>query len=95
MRTILTTKFSHWRYEAEERCFLDLAATEVDGGNRFISFSDDVALREVIVGPDLAVTRLGLREALGELVSTVEQRKARLSFQRFAVVTQRKRSMWA
>jgi hypothetical protein len=94
MRRVLATKFSHWRYENEERCFLSLDKCISERGLFFASFSDDIVLREVIVGHLCTLTRAELDDALGALSSQITKRKARLAFGSFSVVRQRDPRLW-
>lgn len=94
MRKIVSTKFSHWRYENEVRLFVALNDRDPDTGLWFREFDADLALNEVILGAVCDVTRRELDDALGDLRASVTQRKARLSFQRFAVVNQMRADLW-
>jgi hypothetical protein len=94
MRTVVSTKFSHWRYENEVRLFVSLEDRDAETGLWFREFDDELALREVIVGAACDVARSDLAEALGDLNESVTKRKARLSFQRFAVVNQMRADLW-
>ena len=94
MRQILATKFWHWRYENEVRCFVGLDPDDCENGNYFMPFSEQLALREVIVGYCAEVSRAELAAALGDACETVIQRKARLAFRSFRVVQQRRSSLW-
>jgi hypothetical protein len=90
----LTSKFAHWRYEAEIRAFLSLDEPDPETGFYFADFSDLLALKEVIVGANAIVTRVEVADALGALVTDVRAIKARLAFQTFNVVRQRKSELW-
>jgi hypothetical protein len=61
----------------------------------FSEFADRLRLTTVIAGALSSVTRETLRNALGDLASTVERFKARLGFKTFRVVRQRKAKLWA
>ena len=94
VRASLITKFSHWRYEQEVRAFVRLDPVTEVNGNFFFDFSDQLTLREVIVGVRSNLNRERLHLALGNLVSEVRCRKARLAFNTFRIVEQRKASLW-
>ncbi|MBA1155019.1 DUF2971 domain-containing protein [Microvirga mediterraneensis] len=95
IKQILSTKFRHWRYENEVRCFLKIEdEDEVKAGLYFAPFSDDLRLREVIVGHSSPVSRGNLVEALGDLSSVVSTCKARLAFRSYSVVRQRRDEFW-
>jgi hypothetical protein len=96
MRKLLCTKYSHWRYEGEERAFVDLTGKGPDAkGRYFADFSTDLRLRRVVVGARSEISRADLAKALGPLVPEVEAFKARLAFQSFRVVRNRQESLWA
>lgn len=92
MLKMLSTKFSHWRYENEVRVFTRL--DDADGRLYFADFGKDLRLCEVIVGALSNVTRADLAKALGGLAPDVTARKARLAFRSFRVVEQRRASLW-
>ena len=94
IRDLVRTKSSHWRYENEVRRFVDFADCDTEGTLHFANFSDQLRLREVIVGHLSTVTRNELADALGDLAVTVRTKKARLAFRSFRVVTQRRKDMW-
>ena len=94
-RRFLFTKYSHWRYENEVRCFVTLEEKDPDKNLYFAEFSDKLRLAAVIIGAQSSVTRETLRTALGELSDNVETIKARLAFKTFRVVRQRDPKLWA
>lgn len=95
MLLLLTTKYSHWRYEAEWRAFLRLESRDPDMGLYFTDFSEKLKLVEVVVGAESTISRAELREALGDQASRVRQVKARLAFGTYRVVLQRDQKLWA
>jgi hypothetical protein len=95
MRKLLCTKYSHWRYEREERVFVSLEGKCPDRkGRYFEDFSADLKLVRVIAGARSDISRADLVKALGPLVPDVEVFKARLAFQSFRVVRNRQESLW-
>ena len=94
MKRVISTKFSHWRYENEVRLFVTLKDQDPETGHWFKEFGPKLALSEVIVGAHCDLSRQELADALGDLGGSVSRRKARLSFQRFAVVTQMRAALW-
>jgi len=94
MAALLTTKFAHWRYEQEIRAFVRLDHQSQENGLYFFDFSENLLLKEVIVGVRSSVSRKRLSEALGNIAAQVKCRKARLAFNSFRVVEQRKASLW-
>jgi hypothetical protein len=90
----LSTKYSHWRYEAEWRTFIELDHDAVEHGLYFQSFGPNFVLRQVIVGPKSTITRADVAEAIGDM-QDVEAYQARLAFQSFKVVKNRNPKLWA
>jgi hypothetical protein len=93
-KRFLFTKYSHWRYENEVRCFVTLKDKDAEADLYFADFSEDLHLRQVVVGAQSKVSRIMLKSALGELASTVECFKARLAFESFRVVRQNNEELW-
>jgi hypothetical protein len=94
MRKILSTKYSHWRYESEVRCFISLDEKDKDANLYFLPFSEQLAIKEVIVGHSSSLSRTELLGVLGESCLAVSISKARLSFRRFSVVRQKDQTLW-
>ena len=92
---VLSTKFSHWRYEQEMRLFVRLDRAAEQSGFYYMDFSPELALKEVIVGSSSSVSRSQIEDALGNLAANVRCWKARLAFKSFRVVKQRKASLWS
>ena len=93
MKKLLFTKFKHWEYEQEYRVYTQLE--EHIKGIYYSEFSDQLRLKQVIVGDQSEVTRTQVSEALGELGSGVEAFKARAGFTKFEVVRQMISKKWA
>ncbi|WP_343928101.1 DUF2971 domain-containing protein [Pigmentiphaga daeguensis] len=93
MRQMLTTKFSHWRYENEYRLFVPLREPD-NKGLFFFEFCEKVALREVVVGHNSTITRAELIGALGDIARHVKFCKARLAFRSFRIVRQGLAKLW-
>jgi hypothetical protein len=90
---LLYTKFAHWSYEDEYRLYVSL--NDQENGLYFVPFSDELTLRQVIVGSESPLTRTDVSGALGALASTVEQFKARPAFKSFKIVRQKSERLWA
>lgn len=85
-------KANDWQYENEIRCFA--ALNEKSNGHYFMSFDERLRLVEVIVGVRSVVTKHRLQRALGNRADTVTMRKARLSYDTFAVVEDENGLQW-
>jgi hypothetical protein len=95
MRKVLCTKYSHWRYEQEERIFVSLEDKNQDSkGHYFENFSSDLALVTVIVGARSSISRDQISQALGSMSGQVTVLKARLAFRSFRVVRNKRDSLW-
>lgn len=83
---LLTTKFSHWSYEEESRMFVDLGESEE--GLHYKNFSDDLALKQVIIGFRSDATKRKIVESYGS-EKEIEIFKARAAFKSFKIVRNR------
>ena len=81
---ILTTKFSHWRYEEEYRFFPRLNRQNQE--LQYCNFSSDLNLREIIVGIRSTVKRAKVEEALGDTTKGLKIFKVRANYCDFTVV---------
>jgi hypothetical protein len=86
VRRLHCTKFEHWRYEEEVRLVLGLDEGTNEGGSYFFSFSEDLALREVILGPLCSLPIEGVRALVASLYQNVVVRKAALAYKWYTVV---------
>lgn len=91
----LFTKYSHWKYEAEARMFINLQGCIFEGGLYFQPWADKLRLTTVMVGARSTVTPADVSDALGGLALGVDVVKARLAFKSFRVVRQNRRELWS
>ncbi len=94
MKRLLATKFSHWRYEDEVRCFVSLTDKDPSNGRYFFEFSNELKLKQVLVGAESRITRSDIEKSLGKENAHVERFKTRAAFKTFNVVRNRKQSLW-
>lgn len=94
MKQLLYTKYSHWKYEEEVRALTTLEEQDPETGLYFSNFSEELLLKEVIVGACSKLSKESLQNTLGDLNSTVTINKARLAFKTFKVVSQRNKKLW-
>ena len=95
MKRLLCTKYSHWKYEREERVFVSLEDKDRDSeGRYFETFSPRLKLFQVIVGARSTITRPTVEEAMGSLAAEVTVFKARLAFRSFSVVRNWNEALW-
>ena len=83
MKQLLGTKFAHWKYESEVRIFVK---KDTDTGLHFTDFSDNLTLKEIIVGMQATTTEIDIDQALGEDAGEVEVFAVRAAFKSFDVV---------
>jgi hypothetical protein len=91
--TLLNTKFAHWSYEDEYRVWTALA--EEENGLYFAPFSEQIALKQVMVGARSTITRAQLAAALGSLADGVEVFQVRPAFRTFRIVRCKNEKLWA
>jgi hypothetical protein len=96
MARLLFSKHNAWKYEREWRLWASFHPPTVDGKFEFINFSDDLILRQIIVGYEASNTRKEIETAIGNL-STIEKGgifKMRPAFKTFRVVKNRNPKLW-
>ncbi len=86
LAALLSTKYEHWRYEEETRIWVNLEKRAAERGLYFYPFSDDLQLREVILGPLCEYPIEQVRHLVQSLYESVVVIRARLAFKFFKVV---------
>ncbi len=94
MKRLLSTKFSHWRYENEVRCFVNLEDKDPHNGHYFFEFSNEMQIKQILVGAEACISRRDVETALGDENAQVERFKTRAAFRTFRVVRNQKQSLW-
>ena len=92
MVDLCATKFIHWSYEEEVRLLVNFSEIIPKGELVFHSFSDNMQLREVIVGPRSTIKVSEVRAEVSD--ENVKVFKSRLAFQRFEIVRQGDKTLW-
>jgi len=87
---LLTLKFQDWAYEKERRLFIKLDHTTQDSGLYFQEFTDDLLLREIILGARCEEPISKVRGLASTFEHRVHVKKARIAFTKFAVVENRR-----
>ncbi len=90
---LLFCKFSAWRYEKEYRAHTTIDESD-EHGLAFMNFSEQFALREIVVGAETELSREEIQHAAGRQYSSLIVRRARLAFNSFRVVEQRNKNLW-
>ncbi|BCO32602.1 hypothetical protein TspCOW1_27050 [Thiohalobacter sp. COW1] len=87
VQKITSTKYKHWEYEDEIRMHVGLDEGTCEGGLYFMPFSNELKLREVVLGHSCPIPIDQIRALLKELHPEAKAIKARLAFRSFRVVT--------
>ena len=83
---LIATKFADWKYEDETRLFVALDPATTENGLYFLDFSNELQLREVILGPNCELPLSGIKKLVSDFPSEVSVIKARVAFKTFSVV---------
>ncbi|WP_456473420.1 DUF2971 domain-containing protein [Desulfolithobacter sp.] len=83
---ITSTKYKHWEYEDEIRLHVGLDEGTCEGGLYFLPFSEELELREVILGHSCPIPIDQVKMLLKKLHPRAKAVKARLAFKAFRVV---------
>ena len=92
MGKMICTKFSHWQYEEECRAYF--ALQEHENNLYFKYFSNELLLKEVIVGCNSIITRDEIANAISGIEGEIDIFKAREAFRSFNIVKNEKQSLW-
>jgi hypothetical protein len=92
MSDLFATKFIHWGYEEEVRRLIRFSQSVPTDELVFHPFSEEMQLKQVIVGPQSPIRVSEVKSALRD--NGVEIFKARLAFKSFDVVRQNNKSVW-
>jgi hypothetical protein len=83
---LVRTKFKDWSYENEVRVFVELTQDRMESGLHFEHFSDNLQLREVILGPKCSLPIEGVRKVVADIGPDISVIQARIAFTRFEVL---------
>jgi Protein of unknown function (DUF2971) len=83
---LLKTKFGGWSYEQEYRRFISLEEAIQEGRLNFVLFGYEMALAEVILGPQCNHSLQSIRDFIACRYADVVTYQARLAFKWFSVV---------
>ncbi|EOZ1376038.1 MULTISPECIES: DUF2971 domain-containing protein [Enterobacteriaceae] len=86
IKKLSLTKFEHWKYENEYRLHIDLKLESEDSGLYFKYFSNDLKLREVILGVKCTVPISSMCKFFEEKNEKVEVIKSRIAYKDFKIV---------
>lgn len=80
-----TTKYVHWEYETEWRVIVSRRELSEHNGLLFSPFSQDLQLKEIVIGSEAIITSAQLRKIVR---SKIKISTARLAFNTFKVTPQ-------
>ncbi len=84
---MLFTKYARWDYEQEIRTWVNLDPNTVDAdGHYFFDYSDQLAPREIIIGPLCDIPARELVSLVKNVAPAVYVMQTRLAFSKFSVV---------
>ena len=86
---LIRTKYFDCQYESEHRIFEDLATKVQEAGNYFVDFSQDLQLREVILGLKCELSVARVKQLLGNNVGKVKVMKAAMARREFKIIEDR------
>ncbi len=94
LEDFVSTKYSHWKYEKEQRVFVNLSGLDKTDTIFFQPISERIRLRQVIVGCRSNISRSEMASALSGYEDVVEVFKARMAFNSFRIVRNRSEKLW-
>lgn len=80
------TRSNYWQYEDEVRMFVGLDQNAMERGAYFLGFSEQLALREVILGPLCEIPIGAVCALVGNLYQGINVIKAELAYKWYKVV---------
>jgi hypothetical protein len=86
---LIRTKFTEWQYENEHRMYGQIGKAEQKSKLSFIKFSEDLVLREVILGMNCVKPIQEVRKLVNAKVSKVKILKAGMALRKFKVIEDR------
>jgi hypothetical protein len=89
MDALLRTKFIDWKYEDEMRVFVQLDHKTIESGLYFYPFSENLTLREVVLGPRCDLPINSIRSLVANFGPEVFVIKSRIAFTKFKVLENR------
>ncbi len=79
IRYMLSKKHTHWKYEQEYRLLVKFPEKVLDNRLIFEKFSEQITLKEVIIGFQSTISKKQIKKTLNGHVSDIEISKASLS----------------
>ena len=89
LNDLIRTKFTDWKYENEFRMFAQLDKLEKKAKLSFVKFSEDLVLREVILGINCNIPIEKVRKLVNSGSSKIKVIKAGMALRTFKVIEDR------
>jgi hypothetical protein len=86
---LLKTKFSDWNYEDERRMFIGLSPLKFEGDAYFEEFSEQLVLREVVLGMRCNLSIPTVKRLIGVEGRQVAVLKAGMALRKFKIIEDR------
>ena len=86
LNSLLSTKFRDWHYEDEWRMFSPLKDSVIESGLYFEKFSDDLCLKEVILGAKCELPINEMQSFVNKLGYKIQVKKAKLDGKTYNVI---------
>ena len=86
LKILLSTKFVDWQYEDEWRMFTNLNDSVIESGLYFEKFSDDLRLKEVILGAKCELPINEMQSFVDKLGYKIQVKKAKLDGKTYNVI---------
>ena len=86
LKKLLSTKFIDWHYEDEWRMFTILNDSVIESGLYFEKFSDDLRLKEVILGAKCELPINEMQSLVDKLGYKIQVQKAKLDCKTYKVI---------
>jgi len=86
---LIRTKFTEWQYENEHRMYAELAKSEQNAKLSFTKFSEDLILREVVLGMNCVKPIEEVRTLVNSKTSKIKVIKAGMARRKFKVIEDR------
>ena len=92
MVDLFATKFDHWSYEEETRLLISFSEPVRQDKLIFHPFSEELKLKQVIIGPRSKITVDSINRAVAGLDVQVFQ--SRLAFKTYEITRQKNKKLW-
>jgi hypothetical protein len=86
LHTLLSRKFSDWKYEKEWRYFIPLRDYKIESGLYFEKFSADLNLIEIILGTKCELSITEMQSLTKKLGIPIQVQKARLDSKTYKII---------